>query len=92
MSNLKQCKSVKDIIAQLQSLDQDSLLIFDWWTQDDIEDMSCCLDVHNRTEHEIKTIMHNLDDTFDFSLGNIHTNDDALLYMMCELESTEAVA
>ena len=92
MSDLKQCKSVRDIITQLQSLDQNSLLIFDWWTQEDIEDMSCCLDVPSRTEDEIKTIMHNLDDTFDFSLGNIHANDDSLAYMMCELESPERVA
>ena len=87
--SLPQCFTVKDAIKLLKkSHKPDDKIIIDWFCAEDIRQEITDYGDNDKivTDKQAHKIMDLLDDTFDFSLGNVYTNENALSYMLPEIE------
>jgi len=87
--SLRQCYSVKDATKLLNKLHKpDDKIIIDWFCAEDIRQVITDYGDNDKivTDEQAHKIMGFLDDEFDFSLGNVYTNEHALTYMLPEIE------
>ncbi|GGF91298.1 MULTISPECIES: hypothetical protein [Cysteiniphilum] len=63
-------------------------IIIDWITAEDIRDEITDYGDNDKviSDEQAYKIMEILDDNFDFGIGNVHANSDALHYMLPEIE------
>ena len=87
--SIPQCFTVKDAIKLLKkSQKPDDKIIIDWLCAEDIRQEITDYGENDKIvpDEQAYKIMGFLDDTFDFSLGNVYTNENALSYMLPEIE------
>ncbi len=87
--SIPQFFTVEKAIELLKQIHKPSdKIIIDWLTAEDIRNEITDYGENGKvvSDEQAYQVMELLDDTFDFSIGNIHANSDALHYMLPEIE------
>jgi hypothetical protein len=87
--SIPQFFTVEKAIELLKQMHKPSdKIIIDWLTAEDIRDELTDYGENDKviSDEQAYEIMELLDDNFDFGIGNIHANSDALHYMLPIIE------
>ncbi|WP_151193801.1 hypothetical protein [Cysteiniphilum sp. JM-1] len=87
--SIPQFFTVEKAIELLKQMHKSSdKIIIDWLTAEDVRNEITDYGENGKvvSDDQVYKIMEILDDTFDFGIGNVHANSDALHYMLPIIE------